>query len=605
METQSDKIKDTLQKIHSNRRIAIAIAAFATLAVFLTAIMLQSMENRAQKNAETQVELQVNQYYMVSIDGKPAFYFTRFNADSTFIGVAFNKDSLRFIPQYQTGRFYHAIPTLPTCMGRIKTPLPKVTTNPHNINWQSNASRITDKEISVLDTVLKREDFNLDELTYYMRVHSVIDEGFSIVANYKSRLDSAYRRHKRLRKLLNDSKNSRITITLENEFTAIYTTDSGTTKREKCRLLKVKDSTVHLRLASHRTPSYVRLYLLPWETPRKMVLRLPTNGFGETTDTLGRRIYGHFEADTLRYGIRLDSAGLYAGELNRYGVANGHGSFFGYDGTYYEGNWLNNERQDWGFALNPGRNMRAGEWKADVFQGERLTYTSNRIYGIDISKYQHERGRKRFTIDWNNLHITHLGSQSRKRIKGKVNYPVRFVFIKSTEGTTVRNAYFHADYRNARSHGLHVGAYHFFSLRTRGSDQARYFLKNSLFQKGDLPPVLDVEPSRKQIAACGGVDVMWTNIRAWLRVVEQRTGCRPILYISQGFVNRYLPLAPDVMKNYTVWIARYGEYKPNVRLAIWQLCPDGRVSGIHGYVDVNVFNGYNDEFAQFLKSGIK
>ena len=98
---------------------------------------------------------------------------------------------------------------------------------------------------------------------------------------------------------------------------------------------------------------------------------------------------------------------------------------------------------------------------------------------------------------------------------------------------------------------------------------------------------------------------MWTNIKAWLRVVEQRTGCRPILYVSQGFVNRYLPLAPDVMRSYPVWIARYGEYKPNVRLAIWQLCQDGRANGIHGYVDVNVFNGYNDEFAQFLKSGIK
>lgn len=75
--------------------------------------------------------------------------------------------------------------------------------------------------------------------------------------------------------------------------------------------------------------------------------------------------------------------------------------------------------------------------------------------------------------------------------------------------------------------------------------------------------------------------------------------------MSQIFVNRYLPLAPDVKKNYPVWIARYGQYKPDIRLAIWQLCEDGKVRGIHGLVDINVFNGYNDEFSQFLKTGIQ
>ena len=75
-----------------------------------------------------------------------------------------------------------------------------------------------------------------------------------------------------------------------------------------------------------------------------------------------------------------------------------------------------------------------------------------------------------------------------------------------------------------------------------------------------------------------------------------------MLYISQSFVNKYLPLAPDIRENYQVWIARYGEYKPDVQLVYWQLCPDGRVKGIHGEVDINVFNGYKDEFEKFKKN---
>ena len=95
---------------------------------------------------------------------------------------------------------------------------------------------------------------------------------------------------------------------------------------------------------------------------------------------------------------------------------------------------------------------------------------------------------------------------------------------------------------------------------------------------------------------------MFSRIRTWLGIVQRRTGVRPILYVSQQFVNKYLPEAPDLMRDYMVWIARYGEYRPEVRLAIWQLCPDGRVDGIRGEVDINVFNGYHDDFQTFLKN---
>jgi lysozyme len=35
----------------------------------------------------------------------------------------------------------------------------------------------------------------------------------------------------------------------------------------------------------------------------------------------------------------------------------------------------------------------------------------------------------------------------------------------------------------------------------------------------------------------------------------------------------------------------------------WQLCPDGRVSGINGDVDINVFNGYQAQFDEFVRTG--
>lgn len=323
-------------------------------------------------------------------------------------------------------------------------------------------------------------------------------------------------------------------------------------------------------------------------------------GQGICTDSLGRRIVGQWRADTLVSGTRTDSLGTYRGDFNRRMVASGHGIYTDKKGHIYEGYWRNDRRTGFGFALEPGRHLRLGEWKADNYLGERVEYSSDRIYGIDISRFQHDIGRKHYAIDWGRMRITHLGSISKKHVRGTVDYPVSFCYIKSTEGVTLRNRYYLKDYQQARSHGIHCGSYHFFSINSAATAQANFFVKHSRFLTGDFPPVLDLEPLPSQIAKIGGVEVLFSRVRTWMRLVRQHTGVRPVLYVNQTFVNRYLPSAPDIKRDYEVWIARYGEYKPDVRLIYWQLCPDGRVAGIHGQVDVNVFNGYRNEYREFF-----
>lgn len=335
-------------------------------------------------------------------------------------------------------------------------------------------------------------------------------------------------------------------------------------------------------------------------------------GTSISRDTLGRLIIGNWSADTLRSGLRFDSTGIYQGDLTgiieKDGLVNahaeGHGSYISNAGHYFEGHWENDLRE--GFGLQLLENdvltvLKTGLWQQDVFKGERMNYTSERIYGIDISRYQHGKGRKYYPIHWQQLRISHLGSKSKKKISGIVDYPVSFCFIKSTEGISIRNKYYATDYAAARKHGIQAGAYHFFSTRTSGSAQARHFIMNTLFRKGDLPPVLDIEPSDGDIAKMGGGKVLFSNIRAWLQAVEKFCGVKPILYINQRFVNKWLPEAPDIKRDYKVWIARYGEYKPDVKLVMWQLSPDGRVKGITGEVDINVFNGYQGQFDEFIE----
>ena len=323
-------------------------------------------------------------------------------------------------------------------------------------------------------------------------------------------------------------------------------------------------------------------------------------------DSLGRTILGHWQADTLETGIRIDSLGTYQGDFSSALKAEGHGAYLSLDGSYFEGHFSNDLRHGFGLEMltptDGETHLRVGQWLKGRFWGERMTYTSERIYGIDIARYQHEQGCRRYPIDWGKMRITFLGKRGHKNVKGTADYPVSFIFIKSTESTTIHNRYYAQDYQQARKHGIRIGAYHFFRLRTSGAAQAQFFLKHTTFKPGDLPPVLDVEPSDAQIRQIGGPEKMFQQVRTWLRIVQQHTGVRPILYVNQRFVNVYLSQAPDIKRDYRVWIARYGEYKPDVRLAFWQLCPDGRVAGIHPAVDINVFNGYQTQFEEFLDS---
>ncbi len=440
--------------------------------------------------------------------------------------------------------------------------------------------RIPQKEIALLMARqarhIAREQENVKsqqaDVEYFLRTHTVLDNGFDIVARYGKKLEQEAEALAQAATLVQKAQRGKtLSLRMERRY---YINSDTAGKRTECIPRKVRSGMVHLTPeTAYSKPGITSRLCRKGDAMPLLKARRPQKKKTQTT--------------------AIDSIGTYTGDRDSMAMPHGYGRLHTFQGAYYEGEWTHGKRNGVGFSIMPGKRLRLGEWKDDKFLGERIAYTPERIYGIDISRHQHEKGRKRYSINWKNLRITSLGKKSKKIIHGKVDYPVRFVFIKATEGVTVRNRYFAADYAAARKHGYRTGAYHFFSIRTPGRHQAINFLRNSRYTKGDLPPVLDLEPTDAQIRKAGGIQALFRNVRDWLNTVERQRGVRPILYISQRFVNKYLSLAPDLHNNYDVWIARYGEYKPDVNLVYWQLSPDGRVKGIHGDVDINVYNGFN------------
>lgn len=325
------------------------------------------------------------------------------------------------------------------------------------------------------------------------------------------------------------------------------------------------------------------------------------DGFGKLSFPEGRTCTGYWRGDTLRRGSARTAGSLYLGFFNRDLQEHGEGEYTADDGAYYVGKWKNGLRDGFGMSLAPHEVVKCGVWSKGRFMGEQMLYHSERVYGIDISKYQHIHRRRRYGINWKQLRITHLGHISQKLVQGRVDYPVSFIYVKCTEGQTVSNPYYAQDVREARRHGFPVGAYHFFSTRP-AERQAAFFLKKARLRRGDLPPMLDMELTDRKIAAMGGRDVLFREMLKWLDIVKKHCGATPVLYVNQNFVNRHMPHAPEALKAYPVWVARYGEYKPYVHLLYWQLSPDGTVEGIRSHVDINVFNGSEEAFKDYLRT---
>ncbi|NDV59393.1 glycoside hydrolase family 25 protein [Bacteroides sp. 519] len=199
------------------------------------------------------------------------------------------------------------------------------------------------------------------------------------------------------------------------------------------------------------------------------------------------------------------------------------------------------------------------------------------VHGIDIS---HHQGN----IDWYEL-------AKNKEIPN----PIRFIFMKATEGGDLGDNTFARNFYQARQHGFIRGAYHFFSPKTDIKKQADFFIKNVKLQSGDFPPVLDVE-----VLGNNTKTELQRKVIYWLTRMESHYGVKPIIYASYKFKTDYLdsPLFDD----FPYWIAHY--YVDSVyytgKWTFWQHSDKGHVAGIKERVDLNVFNGELEELEEIL-----
>ena len=220
-------------------------------------------------------------------------------------------------------------------------------------------------------------------------------------------------------------------------------------------------------------------------------------------------------------------------------------------------------------------------WRA--LYGDQKFPEGYMIHGIDISHYQGD-------IDWAKLQNATIEGQ-----------PLGFIMIKATEGSSRMDENFNDNFYQAREYGFIRGAYHFWSNKSSARDQAYYFLKQVHLEEGDLPPVLDVEHKPEERS----VEDFQRDILTWLHIVEDRYHVKPIIYTYYKFKLKYL--SDRHFDSYPYWIAHY--YVDKVEYTgpwkFWQHTDAGRLPGIKGYVDFNIYNGSYYDLRQLTINKLK
>ena len=206
-----------------------------------------------------------------------------------------------------------------------------------------------------------------------------------------------------------------------------------------------------------------------------------------------------------------------------------------------------------------------------IFINKWFVNEANSTIGVDVSAYQAD------------INMNMLKDQN-----------IEFIYITATEGSAHKDARFAENWKNAEEAGLRSGAYHFFSYDSEGKTQAENFIEQvGPYLKGRLLPVVDVEYYGDKEQNPPEKEAVVRELRAYLELIEQEYGVKPMIYTRSDVYDKYLKGEFDEYKKWmsSLYTPLNWNYKDD--WYIWQYLNRGVLEGYSGgeiYIDLNVLN---------------
>lgn len=194
--------------------------------------------------------------------------------------------------------------------------------------------------------------------------------------------------------------------------------------------------------------------------------------------------------------------------------------------------------------------------------------------GIDVSAFQGE-------IDWEKV----------------AKSGIKFAMIRlgyrgyGKAGRMVADEYAKANLEGAKAAGLEVGAY-FFS-QALSFDEVDEEIEFMLEILGDFPLDMPIVLDWEQINADGSRSLKMdartlTDLQLYFCDIMTAKGYRPMIYFNWYQSTRLMYL--HELERYPFWLALYQDRMTYpYRVEMWQYTDQGKVPGINGNVDINVY----------------
>jgi lysozyme len=204
------------------------------------------------------------------------------------------------------------------------------------------------------------------------------------------------------------------------------------------------------------------------------------------------------------------------------------------------------------------------------------------VHGVDVSRWQ-------ANIDWERL-----------RTRG-----ANFAFIKATDGGDHLDPMFRTNWERAKAAGVRRGAYHFFYWCRPASHQADWFIRNVPRDPDALPPVIDVEYNGESSCKMrlSRAQVL-EKMQVFMDRLERHYGKRPIIYTAPDFYKDHLS---GELRDYPFWLRAVAQHPsrvyPDRKWLFWQYSGSGLSHGVEGKIDLNVFNGREEDWHRWIGRG--
>ena len=170
-----------------------------------------------------------------------------------------------------------------------------------------------------------------------------------------------------------------------------------------------------------------------------------------------------------------------------------------------------------------------------------------------------------------------------------------FVIIRAGCGSS-KDKYFESNYKKAKAAGLNVGVYWYAKAMSEKASQeeAQRVLDAIKGKQLEYPVYYDIE--QREILDKG--KTFCSNIATKFCTIMENNKKFCGIYASKSYFDDYF--TDTVKKKYTIWVAQYNtKCTYTGKYAIWQKSSKGSVSGISGYVDLDV--SYQD-FPTIIKN---